>query len=451
MRVWKECLRLMKEQKGAYMVLVALVLPLLFLFAGLAVDLGRGFSHKAKLQNAADAAVMAAAHVYFPNESGTDVHQWADRYMKANMGDTSYQIDKITVRKLKDAGGDDSVLLSLYASENVPVTFMAIMNTAPMSVGVVATAKVTPQVEAFDPGVWEYAMISSYNPADPTFWEKLWQWIFPSLKNAAPFVFVNDKHKIYGKVHTNGSIGMNGIHSGYVEKGKFTTSLSSDSSLWKNNSAWSDDYRLQYFDKSGVIGDVEWSSSIKTNKIDISLSETSSYTSGLYKYVEKQKKKYGSSYNNGETYIYIKKSYSDSYSSSNGFESWSNPNCSLIIADGDVKVYDKQYSSTADHLTIISLHGNVTLDVNEPVKALIYAPRGTVYLNVPARDEKDGYSFEGSVVGSRIELTGKNTSDTKYVTYNWNDFDFGEAEGDSNGSAILYKDSDDNYGTETAI
>ena len=46
-------------QKGAVLVFLALMLPILVFFAGMAVDFGRAYLHKSRLQNAADAAALA--------------------------------------------------------------------------------------------------------------------------------------------------------------------------------------------------------------------------------------------------------------------------------------------------------------------------------------------------------------------------------------------------------
>ena len=73
----------LKNERGAYMVFFAILIPILFGCAGLAVDLGNGFARHARLQKAADAAVLAAAYVYdslflrihIKAESGS-LHAW---------------------------------------------------------------------------------------------------------------------------------------------------------------------------------------------------------------------------------------------------------------------------------------------------------------------------------------------------------------------------------------
>ena len=55
-------------QKGSLLVLVAVLLPILFACAGLAMDLGSIYSYKSNLQNAVDSAALAGASAYMRND-----------------------------------------------------------------------------------------------------------------------------------------------------------------------------------------------------------------------------------------------------------------------------------------------------------------------------------------------------------------------------------------------
>ena len=57
-------IKYLKQEKGAVFVLTAILLPMLFGFMGIAYDVGNLYSHKAKLQNTADAAALAGARAY---------------------------------------------------------------------------------------------------------------------------------------------------------------------------------------------------------------------------------------------------------------------------------------------------------------------------------------------------------------------------------------------------
>lgn len=54
----------LKQERGTIFVLTALLLPLMFGFLGFAYDVGNLYMHKARLQNTADAAVLAGARAY---------------------------------------------------------------------------------------------------------------------------------------------------------------------------------------------------------------------------------------------------------------------------------------------------------------------------------------------------------------------------------------------------
>jgi len=87
------------EQRGALLVLTALLLPVFFACAGVAVDLGSMYAHKSNLQNAVDAAALAGAAGYIAGEETAEYHPGAntmsDEYLKADLG-KGYQnvIDK---------------------------------------------------------------------------------------------------------------------------------------------------------------------------------------------------------------------------------------------------------------------------------------------------------------------------------------------------------------------
>ena len=87
------------EQRSALLVLTALLLPVFFACAGVAVDLGSMYAHKSNLQNAVDAAALAGAAGYIAGEETAEYHPGAntmsDEYLKADLG-KGYQnvIDK---------------------------------------------------------------------------------------------------------------------------------------------------------------------------------------------------------------------------------------------------------------------------------------------------------------------------------------------------------------------
>ena len=52
--------RLVRDERGGIMLVSALTIPVLLMFAALVLDAGNWYSHKRQLQNRADAAAFAA-------------------------------------------------------------------------------------------------------------------------------------------------------------------------------------------------------------------------------------------------------------------------------------------------------------------------------------------------------------------------------------------------------
>ncbi|HCP95745.1 MAG TPA: hypothetical protein DIT92_04100, partial [Anaerovibrio sp.] len=76
---------MIKEQRGAVIILFAVLIPFLMCFAGLVVDFGNLYAHYSRLQNAADAAALAGGNAFA--ESGGDLdtaNEFAQSYVITN-------------------------------------------------------------------------------------------------------------------------------------------------------------------------------------------------------------------------------------------------------------------------------------------------------------------------------------------------------------------------------
>lgn len=459
-----------KNERGAYMVFFAILIPILFGCAGLAVDLGNGFARHARLQKAADAAVLAAAYVY-DKDDVTDLKTVAHTYLEANLyADTAmrdnYKIDKITKRVYGD-GTDETkgVLLSLYVSQNVDTTFMRILGLQKIPVSVEATARLVPDSPITgDPGVFGFTMVAGYsgpveNPGDLN-------------KNA---IYINsDNVYIHGKIHSNGPISIDHNNSGdkrsvFIEKGAFSSSAKTDLELWSNrrivdkehedntgpkdNGFYNNDTMLRppghqdpgswvHFNRFGYDdgtsqGQDVLASNTYVDKINIAMEKDNSSVEKVYQYVEKYRNEFSptgglyrkdeSSCKSGEESIYLDTDgHYDSAGSGRGFSVENDKQYKIIITDGDITVKSGNCNTSWTNMTIISLHGNVTVNANEMndrFKAIIYAPNGCVryYHKV---------DFEGSIVAKHIY------SDVWDRSFYWNPFQFGDhgESGDSGSS-----------------
>ena len=459
-----------KNERGAYMVFFAILIPILFGCAGLAVDLGNGFARHARLQKAADAAVLAAAYVY-DKDDVTDLKTVAHTYLEANLyADTAmrdnYKIDKITKRVYGD-GTDETkgVLLSLYVSQNVDTTFMRILGLQKIPVSVEATARLVPDSPITgDPGVFGFTMVAGYSgPVDN-----------PGVLNKNAIYINSDNVYIHGKIHSNGPISIDHNNSGdkrsvFIEKGAFSSSAKTDLELWshsqnvtwehenntgpKDNGFYNNDTMLRppghqdpglwvhfnrfgYYDGTSQGQDV-LASNTYVDKINIAMEKDNSSVEKVYQYVEKYRNEFSStgrlyrkdesSCKSGEESIYLDTDgHYDSAGSGHGFSVENNKQYKIIITDGDITVKQGNCNTSWTNMTIISLHGNVTVNANEMndrFKAIIYAPNGCVrYYHKVA--------FEGSIVAKHIY------SDVWNRSFYWNPFQFGDhgESGDSGSS-----------------
>lgn len=459
----------LKNERGAYMVFFAILIPILFGCAGLAVDLGNGFARHARLQKAADAAVLAAAYVY-DKDDVSDLKTVAHTYLEANLyADTAmrdnYKIDKITKRVYGD-GTDETkgVLLSLYVSQNVDTTFMRILGLQKIPVSVEATARLVPDSPITgDPGVFGFTMVAGYSgPVDN-----------PGVLNKNAIYINSDNVYIHGKIHSNGPISIDHNNSGdkrsvFIEKGAFSSSAKTDLELWshsqnvtwehenntgpKDNGFYNNDTMLRppghqdpglwvhfnrfgYYDGTSQGQDV-LASNTYVDKINIAMEKDNSSVEKVYQYVEKYRNEFSSngglyrkdesSCKSGEESIYLDTDgHYDSAGSGRGF-SENDKQYKIIITDGDITVKQGNCNTSWTNMTIISLHGNVTVNANEMndrFKAIIYAPNGCVrYYHKVA--------FEGSIVAKHIY------TDVWDRSFYWNPFQFGDhgESGDSGSS-----------------
>lgn len=430
----------LKNERGAYMVFFAILIPILFACAGLAVDLGNGFARHARLQKAADAAVLAAAYVY-DKDDVTDLKTVAHTYLEANLyADTAmrdnYKIDKIT-KRVYGEGTDETkgVLLSLYVSQNVDTTFMRILGLQKIPVSVEATARLVPDSPITgDPGVFGFTMVAGYSGPVENFWD--WN------KNA---IYINSCNVyIHGKIHSNGpiSIDHNNIEdkrSVFIEKGAFSSSVQTDLDLWSNRIIYNQPpghqdpgsgahfNRFGYYDGTSQGQDVLASNTYVDKMINIAMEKDNSSVEKVYQYVEKYRNEFSStgglyrkdesSCKSGEESIYLDTDgHYDSAGSGRGFSVENDKQYKIIITDGDITVKSGNCNTSWTNMTIISLHGNVTVNANEMndrFKAIIYAPNGCVryYHKV---------DFEGSIVAKHIY------SDVWDRSFYWNPFQFGD-------------------------
>lgn len=125
---------LRKDEQGSVMVIVAIAMVVLMGFTGLAVDYGAMAMTRQDLQNAADAAALAAGQVRMNGEDTTTAAATANQYILAN-GFTPG--DGVTISNI--SFGTDTVTVELQTQKKVAISsVMTGRNTETISVRAVA-------------------------------------------------------------------------------------------------------------------------------------------------------------------------------------------------------------------------------------------------------------------------------------------------------------------------
>ena len=131
------------HQRGFALIYVALIMTLLLLFAGLAVDSGRAYMVKAQLTKAVDGAALGAARMLNSADPRNQAVQlfnanFPSGYFNTNGGDPTAASDFFTLTT--DEANAVNVV-TVTATTNMPTTFMALGNIS--DVRVKATAEAT--------------------------------------------------------------------------------------------------------------------------------------------------------------------------------------------------------------------------------------------------------------------------------------------------------------------
>ena len=128
-------------QKGQIIVFTAVLLPLLIAACGFTIDFGNMYIHKARLQNAADAAVIAGAYAYRDHGDTPEKHDNADDFAEFSVHDNianATELERIyQVRTANDGNTYYRVLLT----EEIPVYFLSLFgvgNTTQVSADAIA-------------------------------------------------------------------------------------------------------------------------------------------------------------------------------------------------------------------------------------------------------------------------------------------------------------------------
>lgn len=451
-------------QKGSTIVLTALLLPLLIGITGVAVDIGNLYIHKASLQNATDAAVLAGGHAYAENAQSTSAtEETIDDYLKKNTQlKSTYKIHDLTYKTKNEA-----TRITLVGEETVPLHFLPLFGIkSEQLVTATSTAKVA-YTGSDTPRIFEYAMIGGYKgtPRIKDGWNRMGG--MNDILNA--IVFHSCNIDIKGKVHVNGPVYLDDNH--FITADEFSCLASKDSELWSNyrdnywehylNGAdsywvngkqyfyddmdeatrkahirpkhendekipdssqrgytWRYYYRMSNDKKADYTGQGSHSS-----EVDISYSKSNPMTSSLYDTVQRYQNMSLAQREAAHVYLDVdsNKSYQlnpshttsiypgltcgdfkTTYPSNLGYKVWDDV-YKVVIVNGDLIVNipaNQKPDNEADHLLLVSLNGNISMQNSSPFYGYVYAPNGTVLI-----DGSQNATIYGSVVAKSVFLT----------------------------------------------
>lgn len=464
--MWKS-----KAQKGAFLVLIAVLVPVFMMIASLVLDLGRAWVSASQLQNATDAAALAGAYVYYKDDSDDKrlVKNRINNYLNSNYKSNArfYKLEDkkdVFIRNAKDSG-DNSILLSVRAYLDVSVGWAPIKDLN-ITWPVMSTVKLSPihVTPSSDDSVFGYGIIGAY--------------IRPKYGWTDSVFIESPGNKLIGKMYAGNTVRM--YNQGYLTIDKpenFSTTAKDDHELW---TSW-------YGDTSCSVTSDGRPISVNTEgtqvpPIDISL-KNNERTKDIYQLVDEMASKYGKDgqihCEDGNYFIKTTGDYSNTPSKNpswqNDFDSnvnapgWKpeehpgHPNAGgarykYIITDGNIRIDPSNYVDDGkSYMVIISLHGNVditslNLGPNQTFRAMIYAPNGKV------RYSNSNCNFEGSIVANTIDVDGGNN------TFIWKNFLSDSSSSSSGGGSggagrpdlsqkgvRLHPNKDDNYGDAVAL
>ena len=435
-------------QKGVFLALAAAALPVFIGGMGLAFDVGMVCLHKAQLQNAADAAVVAGGHAYSKQLETSDTADAVDRFLLKDKEMTAPERNQLDI---KSVGADGSKKIVLGVADEVPLYFVKIFGLDSVTIHAKSAALCK---KIGGNSIFDYTMIAGSTAIGNS-----------KEKNA--ILLDTDNLRLNGKIHANGGIYLDSNHQAslgdggsltsnadaimkssnkasglwgmYQDQGANWGSRQTDTYLYDNDEKISQSTYRHYYRMTDSTGKADVMPSATNELVDISLSASNDLTSGLYSYIQTISKMSLAEREAEQIYYESDGEYSESKVSSktydlyrahneatgkyyttypnltaNAFKTTDNKAYShpfkVIIVDDNLNASIENSAGDNDYTILISLHGNIQLNIDtQSFNGLLYAPNGLVWLNNNTGTEK----VSGSFVGNRVSITsGHNISAT---------------------------------------
>jgi cytoskeletal protein CcmA (bactofilin family) len=345
--------RFWKNQKGSVVVLVALMLPILMGFAGLALDIGNLCVVKAKMQNAVDAAVCGGG-LKLPDQSQ------ATAQATSLITNNNFNPSTATITF------PSSATIKCTMTNNVPTFFMGLLGIKTVSL----TASAEGQLQGSSPGgPFNYTIFSGSETLD---------------------LLLNGSQTVTGSVHSNDHLLING-------SGTITGAAEGYKGVTVNGthtigSVVADILQHITINGSNNIG------SKSGGATDIAMPDYTQQIQSIAAQKYYTDKTFNGAVNiNGSIYVQGKVTLNGSISSSGA-----------ILATGNITVNGTSSISGANQVCLYSANGDVLINGtsfgDNTSSEIVYAPNGKVTIN-------GNFVFHGRIIAKQVLINGSENID----------------------------------------
>lgn len=355
-RIMRKFIKILKNENGQALVLVALLMTVFMGFAALSINLGTAYVAKANLQKAADAAALAGASVI-----GTDSNpvSTATTYATANgVPQTGVSVNPTNT---------DPTKIEVVCTETVPFTFAKVLG---ITQGNVSARAVAQQTTGTNQSAFGYALFSNSN-----------------LSLSGNNLTIN------GNAHTNSTFTMSGNNNtitGQAEAAStFTTSGNGNAIGTAEGST------ISTSGNNNTIGSKIQQAAANITMPDFSnLILTQAKAANQY-YTTDQTFSGNNTNVNGSIYVNGNVTISGNNFTGNGF----------VFATGNISISGNSGSANTSQNSVCfyTKTGTITISGNNPtIYGLLYAPNGAISIS------GNNPIIYGSVVGNSITISGNN-------------------------------------------
>lgn len=362
-----------KREDGSVAVVVALSLTVLLGFTSLAVDFGMMAACRQSLQNAADAAALAAAADLGSGKPLTTVYGSVETYCAAN----GFALDR------EDITHETRVLgktVSVTLCRSMPMGFSAVLTG--QRTRIVSASATAEAVSIF--GGCPYAMFAGQRIED----------------DGSGIAISGNDIQINGNIHSNSDISMQHAVLGPGVIATAVRTVNPSTTGWNSNSIALDMPSFRSFESAmnGMPGLVEFPGNIVMKSRD-------GFQALIDDALEQYRSRMGgsTSYLSSGLFIHITGSLTFNGHNSTAYRA---EFPITLVVDGNIDLNGAPINSTLDFpVAIMSKNGGITVNGGGATfTGILFSPKGDITLN------GNNAEFVGSIVGQNIRKTGGKTT-----------------------------------------